>query len=527
MSAMESPATICSPSLNREPAWIAALARPAEQAWLCVLLLSVLCGILFFYGLNAGELWRTETLRAILAAEFLRSGNWIVPTLYGEPLFTKPPGMYAAIALCSLPFGAVTETTARLPSALAAAATVFLVYWYFGRQLGRLGGLVAALVLPLSPLWLEKATSAEIDMLQVFWTTAAILFFLRALESEEEIRGQRSEVRDSSLSPCLRVTLPSCHPALWWMLALLCVAGGFLTKWTTPAFFYLTAVPLLWWRGELRLLASWKHLLSAGLALSLCLAWAAAAVALAGWDVFADTIEREACQRLVPGYTPFPYPWKDALLHPVKILAVTLPFSPLALLTVRPGFMQLWDARGRLLLQALHCWAWPNLLFMSFPTEHAPRHSFPLFPALAGLAAFVLLAWLTGKLPWRWMRLKPQHLLIGTLAVWLVLKCLHVQAVVPRHSAERPARATGELLAQLLPADRILYIFGLKDEGVMFYYGRKALRLSSLTDVPPATIPVHGLLVADELRRWRDAVEVVQPLTDAQGEPIFLVRVLQ
>src|SRR5262245_2890484 len=72
-----------------------------------VLLLLLLCGVLFFYGLNIGELYQTESLRAILAAEFLRSGNWIVPTLYGEPLLTKPPGMYAAIALASWPTGSV------------------------------------------------------------------------------------------------------------------------------------------------------------------------------------------------------------------------------------------------------------------------------------------------------------------------------------------------------------------------------------------------------------------------------------
>src|SRR5579871_2795420 len=108
---------------------------PAERNWPAVLLLLVYCGILFFYGINSGELWRTENLRAIIAAEFLRSGNWLVPTLYGEPLFTKPPGMYAAIALLSWPFGAVSEWTARLPSALAATATVLLFYWYFRRHL--------------------------------------------------------------------------------------------------------------------------------------------------------------------------------------------------------------------------------------------------------------------------------------------------------------------------------------------------------------------------------------------------------
>src|SRR5262249_44904692 len=131
--------------------------------------LLVWCGCLFFYGLNAGELWRTESLRAIIGAEFLRSGNWVVPTLYGEPLFTKPPGMYAAIALMGWLFGGVTEWTARLPSALAATATVLLFFWYFQRHLGRRGGLVVAAVLPLSLMWLDKASTAEIDMLQVAW----------------------------------------------------------------------------------------------------------------------------------------------------------------------------------------------------------------------------------------------------------------------------------------------------------------------------------------------------------------------
>src|SRR5438132_4957984 len=103
--------------------------------WLAPSILLAICGLLFFYGLNAGELYRNEGLRAIIAAEFLRTGNWVVPTLYGESLFTKPPGMYAAIALASWPFGHVSEWTARLPSALAATITVFLVYAYFRRQL--------------------------------------------------------------------------------------------------------------------------------------------------------------------------------------------------------------------------------------------------------------------------------------------------------------------------------------------------------------------------------------------------------
>src|SRR5436189_2454 len=138
-----------------------------------LVLLLILSGFLFFYGISTGELYRTECLRAIVAAEVLRSGNWIVPTLYAAPLLTKPPGMYAAIALVSWPFGHVSEWTARLPSALAATACLFLFYWQFGRLLGRSAGLMAAVSLPLSLLWRDKASALAVVMVALFWDLVA------------------------------------------------------------------------------------------------------------------------------------------------------------------------------------------------------------------------------------------------------------------------------------------------------------------------------------------------------------------
>src|SRR5262249_11746995 len=203
-----------------------------------------------------------------------RSGDWIVPRLYNEPLFTKPPGMYAAIAAVSLPFGGVTEWSARLPSAIAATFPVVLFYWYFARQLGRSAGFIAATILPLSVMWLDKAPSAEIDMLQVMWVTAAILFFLRALEELDTPPRPRVATRG------LR----------WWLLSLLCVAGGVLTKWTAPVFFYAAVITLLWRRGQLRLLWSRYHLISAAVAGSICLAWVAAAIYRTSWSEFYGTV---------------------------------------------------------------------------------------------------------------------------------------------------------------------------------------------------------------------------------------------
>src|SRR5687768_11170796 len=120
------------------PITLAAVLRCGRPLLQPAPLLLAWCGFLFFYGLSAGTLYRTEALRAIIGAEAL-NGFWLVPTLYGEPFLTKPPGHYVAIGLASLPFGRVTEASARLPSAFAASVVVLCFYAMLRRAVGRKG----------------------------------------------------------------------------------------------------------------------------------------------------------------------------------------------------------------------------------------------------------------------------------------------------------------------------------------------------------------------------------------------------
>jgi 4-amino-4-deoxy-L-arabinose transferase-like glycosyltransferase len=529
----------------------------------CVLL-SLFCGFLFFYGLRPGELWRTESLRAIIAAEFLRSGNWVVPMLYGEPLFTKPPGMYAAIAAVSAPFGGVTELTARLPSALAATATVFLFYFFLRRTFGGRLALAAALILPTSLMWLDKASTAEIDMSQVFWVAAALVCFLRAVESEElsstkpvdAVRAYRVGWNGRAVQT---LEEPLVHPApapevgqvlhrfqkqvspepssirapswwgtagWWWLAALLCVAGGVLTKWTAPAFFYATAITFLWARGRLLSLFSRRHLLSAAIAGSICLVWIGLAARQGGWPLLRDTVSQEALMRLSPQHHHRAYPWLETLVHPFKLLASTLPWSFFALFTLHPKFMRLWDARGRFLLQAFHAWTWPSLLFWSVIPEHSPRHSFPLFPGIAGLAALFMIAWIRGRLPFR-TTLRPWPVLIGLVVAWLGVKVVFVEGVMPHRNRDRLPRSKGELLANIVPPGETLYLFRLKDEGIMFYYGRPVRRLHNTSELPLHTEPVYCILDKEERDSLAtdERIQVLQNLRDEQGAAIALVRI--
>jgi 4-amino-4-deoxy-L-arabinose transferase-like glycosyltransferase len=479
------------------------------------------CGVLFLYGLSAGPLYRTESLRAVIGAECLR-GHWLYPVLYGEPFLTKPPGHYAAIGLCSLPFGRVTEWSARLPSVVAATATVLLVTWLFRRSLGDRAGLLAAFLLPTSVLWLDKVPSAEIDMTLVGWVTASLVLFIRAIGSDA--RGA-----DAPRSPG------------WLVASLLCLAAGTLTKWTAPPFFLLTVVPLLAWRGQLRLLVGWRFLLAVGVALAAVAGWAVAVSVQVGWDTLAGTVRAEAAYRFHPSPKATGDRWAGLVTYPLVVLAAHLPLSLFALRTLRPGVYRRESDRGRLLLQLLHCWTWPNLVFWSLVPNHSVRYVLPLGPGLMGLGVVGLLDW------WRvWQTPPPAPPLVGegrsnrsfvflpsptrggvwlvsALALWLAVKVVFVEVVIPRRSVSRDAEPAAAQLRDLVPPGETLYVLKLKDEGVTFRYARPVRRARD-----PAALPRPGYAVLIEAE-WRDRaafgdVEAVRWMYDQQGGPIVLVR---
>jgi 4-amino-4-deoxy-L-arabinose transferase-like glycosyltransferase len=460
------------------------------------------CGFLFGYGLS-GPLYRTEALRAIIGQSAL-DGHWLTPTLYGEPFLTKPPGVYAAIGLTSWPAGRVTEVTARIPSAIAAALTVLFAFSTLRRFVGAGRAFAAALLLPVSFLWLDKAPSSEIDILQLAWVSAALFSFLRAYAAKEAARPRAAFG--------------------WWVAALLCVTGGFLTKWTAPAFFYLAVGPFLVWRGRLRWLFATDHLLGVAVAIALCATWAGCVSAEVGWDALSDTVRQEAAQRFAPKATGKPYPWAESVAFPAVLVAACLPWSIPALLSLRGRGLKSAQGPERMLVQLLHCWAWPNVLFWSLPAQHNVRYVLPVAPAITLLGVIAMYHW-TARLAAAGRRFASARAgLVVAVLVWAVVKVVFVEGVVPQRTADRNARPTGEHLARLVPPGEILYLCRLKDEGVLFYYGRPARRLKRIE--APAGAAVYVLMLDAEWdgRLFRGRPEYVAELRDQQKAPIHLVR---
>ncbi|GBD35709.1 hypothetical protein HRbin36_00823 [bacterium HR36] len=575
-----------------------------------VLLIALWTAILSFYGLDAGFLYRTEALRALVARNMLYNGDYWVPMLYGEPLLTKGPVMYAAIAVASWPFGEVTTWSARIPAALAMVLTALVMFWHLrhyvedGAAIGRQGGIVGARVgltsrgalivscmLACNPLWLDKATSAEIDMVVVFWVTLALVCFFRAVDADDSTLP-RPELRacDSSAHSD-KTTADGCfgseqrlsriRSAFWWLIALVAMALGTLTKWHAPVFFYATAISYLWWRQRLRLLLRVGHVLGVIAAAGIVGSWGLVVCQRVGAEVLWTTLWQQALPRLSPSHQHGERLWLEVPMHPVKMLVCGLPWAVFVPVTWWRRWYRHLTPSAQALMQTLHCWTWPSLAIFTLLPDHDSRHSMPLLTGLIvcgalgcwlsllpGMDASVrrlahwglVLVWGVFSLaavfsvPIGWWRLPaerwPIALVLGSVAMlvllagwcaarrrqrlgmvasvlvlWLVIKVAFVELVVPVRSARDPI-GKAALLKQYLPPSETLYIFQAKDEGIMFYYGGAVLRVRGWERLPERE---HVYCLAtphdfDSLRRcqrWRIVWQ--RPFLDEQGDPMMLV----
>jgi len=112
--------------------------------------------------------------------------------------------------------------------------------------------------------------------------------------------------------------------------------------------------------------------------------------------------------------------------------------------------------------------------------------------------------------------------ILGVVLVgWLAVKIAFVGWVVPARQAERHPTQGAAVLADKVPPDEILYVANLKDDGLLFHYGRPVRRLRG--DADPGA---WCLLTESEWAAWpRERAEVVAALRDGQNKPLVLVRV--
>lgn len=177
-----------------------------------------------------------EPIRALVAQEMLKTGNWIVPVLHGKIYLLKPPLMNWIIAASGNVFGVINEWTSRLPSVLAVFMTSISVYFFTKSWLDREGRLTAAIATLSMAGMISKGRLSEIDSLYVFFVVLSLLIWINGY-------------------------LRRWRPAFVWIISLSVLGIGFLTKGPgIIAFFYLSVVAYLIFIRHLSFFFSRSHL---------------------------------------------------------------------------------------------------------------------------------------------------------------------------------------------------------------------------------------------------------------------------
>jgi 4-amino-4-deoxy-L-arabinose transferase-like glycosyltransferase len=341
-----------------------------DRTWVHLLLLLSLATLFFLFGLGTlGLTDRDEGSNAEAAREMVESGDWVTPTLNGEPRFQKPVFIYWLMSAAYRLFGA-SEFTARLPSACFGVALVLLHYLFLSRARGPQVGLVGGLMLLLNVEMLAIGRLALTDSVMIFFTTMSLYAFWLGLH------GRRH---------------------FFWLFYL-GAALATLTKGPVgPAVALLTVIPYLtltrrwgqYWRSGFPL---------AGLALFLCVAapWYAVMLAIHGarytTSAQADTVGRFL--HVIGGHG------FSVLFYVPILLFGFFPWSgflPAALFQAAQQWRAVRQDEGSTLIQGderqgelevfAALWLAAGFLFFSVSATRLPHYIGPLYPAAAILTA--------------------------------------------------------------------------------------------------------------------------------------------
>ncbi|MDZ4663943.1 MAG: glycosyltransferase family 39 protein [Bacteroidota bacterium] len=130
--------------------------------------------------------WWDESIYAVNAYEMLHNGNYFLPFFENAPdhLNVKPPfAIWAQLGFIKL-FG-FNELAVRLPSAIAAALTVFIAFIFIQKRYGYVMAWLTALILISSRgfIGFHTARTADTDSLLTLFTLIANVWFLKYLET--------------------------------------------------------------------------------------------------------------------------------------------------------------------------------------------------------------------------------------------------------------------------------------------------------------------------------------------------------
>jgi 4-amino-4-deoxy-L-arabinose transferase-like glycosyltransferase len=519
------------------------------------LFLLLLTAVLFLPRLGARDLWSPDEPRfALIADDMVRGGSWIAPQYLGYTYAEKPPLQLWAVALASLPAGAVGEASARLPSALAAMGSVLLTFFLGKRLLGSGAGLAGALVLLTSGHFAGRARWSCTD-------TLLVLFFVGSLVCTRlwmDTPGRRWPFGLGFFACCALATLTKGPVGL--VLPGAIVVAGLLIE------------------GRWRDIARFPWIPGGALYVALVAPWYVAYAMEAGQGKLSTVLLRENVSRFLHAWNNV-QPWYFYFgRFPLSFLpwAVFLPLTVWALLRLarpqeRPAlrWIALWflvvfvffsassgkrtvyllplfpavsllvgwtlwtalPAAGRAAERAFRWSATPLLLLLAVSAAGMPvlarrTHTSVLGPAL--LASALLAAGIVVLTP-SLLRGQSRPFFVRAVGVLVTLLLLAEQVLLPRIDAYQNMRPAAAQLTALVPPGARFGAAEPKIEGLFFYSGRRGTPIRSgeeLARFLAADGPAYCVLPADYWKRWdaaHGAAQSVRPLPPISDQPFLVV----
>jgi len=148
-----------------------------KHPFLVVLFISML---LTLPWISMGEFYyKGEPREATVATFIMNTGNWILPAGYADEVAYKPPFMHWIIVLFSLPFGSVSITTARLPSALSLIGITLMTFVFLQKRKSTFVAVIASLMLLTSFEMHRWGIESRVDMLLAFLMAGALFSLFR------------------------------------------------------------------------------------------------------------------------------------------------------------------------------------------------------------------------------------------------------------------------------------------------------------------------------------------------------------
>ena len=380
-------------------AWICTVFIPSQRASFAqnaIAIIAVACCTLLWGTRAIPVTDRDEPRFAQASRQMLESetlAGWVIPRVGEEIRLKKPPLIYWAQA------GTVAAATGgdtahdsiwmyRLTSVIAATLAALATCWIGRAMFAGSVGLLAGLLLVVSPVVVMDCHMARADELLLAMTTIAMAFLWWLWSRHREDRKSGVATGGLPLLPCI---------GLWIFIALGVLTKGPITPFVAGTAVIAVAVARREWRFILRI----RPFTGALVLLIVALPWLWLAVREVGFDTLRAAFEREVLNRASEGAEGHAFPPGYYLVTLVVFffpgsLLVALAFGRLftraftipnaaahSLSFVTRTRMRLFSVTGCNAEIFLLAWCVPTWLAFELIMTKLPHYILPIYPAIA------------------------------------------------------------------------------------------------------------------------------------------------